>query len=968
MLYDTERTRVSRLFVGGRMVVRKEPLGPDAQRRVRHETAILRRLRGVVGVAQLVEAPGCPGSVVVEDVGGTSLARLAKPLAPDDLIGLAVELARAVAGMHRRGVIHRDITPPNIVVSRDGVPWLVDFALATSFAELRPGFTHHTEIVGTLAYLAPEQTGRTGRSVDQRADLYALGATLYELATGTPPFGWGDPLRLTHDHLAQLPVPPMQVNRAVPAPLSEIIMHLLEKEPDSRYQTAEGVVHDLQRLRDTGPRAGAVAFRVGERDVPLRLLPPRLVGRDAEVVALEAAFEEALSGRCRGVLIGGAPGVGKTVLVDELRPVVTGRDGWFVAGKFDQYRRDLEFDALHQAIRAVGRLLLAEPEDELIQVRGRILAAVGANAGLLTAVVPEFAALLGVPPDPGDPLTAQARAQRLAFDVLRVVASPKRPVVLFIDDLQWAGRTPLGFVDLVLNAEPVDGLLLVGAYREGDVGAVHPLAAVRSWWREQPEVRHLRLTNLPVAGTIAMVAEILHVDEAAAASLGEAVSPYTSGNPYETVELLNALRRDGVLTADAGWRWDTAEVRAHLGRPDVAGLLAPRVDALPAQSRLMVEAMACIGGRTDLSVLRTAVGEPADVMEQRLAPALDEGLLVVEPGAREAVLFRHDRIREMVLRGADPRRRRTLQLAMARRLAAVAELFAVAAEQYLQVVDAVDDPEERRRAVELFRRAADQASMIGEYSLVNALLAAALRLIGPDDTTALVEVHTGRHAALYSLGRLDEADEEYRTIEGLCPTALHSAAATAVQVRSLTHRNRYVEAIGLGLESLRELGIAVPTADRLPMALDHQFNYLYRWLEHNEAADELTRPEVTAPAVLAAGRLMNAILPAVYFAADHPALAWLSLEALRIWIEHGPAGALLGPASHVSFAAVTARDDYAAGYRAICRVLALGEARGYEPDTSQVRFLSALLSCWFEPIENGIQAGRRAREGLIAGG
>ncbi|MEU7875420.1 AAA family ATPase [Dactylosporangium sp. NPDC049140] len=649
ILYDSERTRVTRQLVAGRAVVRKESLGPDARRQARHETAILRRLRGVRGVAQLVEAPQCPGSVLVEDVGGASLAELAKPMTADDLIRLAVELAGAVAGMHRRGVMHRDIAPTHIVISRDGAPFLVDFALATPFAELRPGFTHYTESVGTLAYMAPEQTGRTGRSVDQRADVYALGATLYELATGAPPFGRGDPLRLTHDHLARVPVPPIRVNPAVPAPLSEIIMHLLEKEPDGRYQTAQGLVHDLQRLRDAGPRAGAVALRIGERDVPLRLLPPsRLVGRDAEGAALEAAFEEALAGRCRGVLISGAPGVGKTVLVDHLRPVVTDRDGWFVAGKFDQYRRDLEFDAMHQSFRALGRLLLAEPEHELAAVRERIVAAAGVNAPLLTAVLPEFAALLGVPPDPGDPLTAQARVQRVAFDVIRAVASRQRSVVMFVDDLQWAGRTPLGFVDLMLTAEPVEGLLLVGAYREGDAEAAQPLAAVRSRWREQPQVRDLRLGNLPVAGTIVMVAEMLHVDKAAAASLGEAIGPHTSGNPYETVELLNTLRRDGVLTAEAGWRWDAAEVRAYLGRPDAAGLPAGRVDAMPAQSRRMLEAMACLGGRADPSVLQTAVGEPADVVEQRLAPAFDKGLLVVEPGAREAVLFRHDRIRETV--------------------------------------------------------------------------------------------------------------------------------------------------------------------------------------------------------------------------------------------------------------------------------------------------------------------------------
>jgi Cdc6-like AAA superfamily ATPase len=216
-------------------------------------------------------------------------------------------------------------------------------------------------------------------------------------------------------------------------------MHLLEKEPDNRYQTADGLVYDLEQLQD-GQAGPAVALRIGEHDVPSRLLPPsRLVGRDDEVAALGAAFTDALAGQYRGVLVGGAPGVGKTALAGELRPVVTGSDGWFVAGKFDAYRRDLEFDAVNQALRALGRLLLAESEDELARDRGRILAAVGVNAGLLTAAVPEFAALLAVPPDPGDPLTAQGRAQRAAAEVMRAVASRKRPVVLFLDDLQ-SGR------------------------------------------------------------------------------------------------------------------------------------------------------------------------------------------------------------------------------------------------------------------------------------------------------------------------------------------------------------------------------------------------------------------------------------------------------------------------------------------------------------------------------------------------
>ena len=279
IVHSSERTRLTRLFLSGRTVIRKEPLGPDGERRVRHEAAMLARLRGVAGVARLAQAPWYPGSVVLADAGGASLAGLAKPLPAGELTGLGLGLARAVAGMHQRGVMHRDITPANIVVGGDGAPCLVDFALASSFAEIRPEFTHHAEITGTLAYLAPEATGRTGRAVDQRADLYALGAVLYELATGAPPFGAGDPMRLIHDHLARVPVPAAEVNLAVPALLSGIIMHLLEKEPDNRYQTADGLVYDLEQVQRAQKRPGAAALRVGEHDFPVRLAAAVAAGR-----------------------------------------------------------------------------------------------------------------------------------------------------------------------------------------------------------------------------------------------------------------------------------------------------------------------------------------------------------------------------------------------------------------------------------------------------------------------------------------------------------------------------------------------------------------------------------------------------------------------------------------------------------------------------------------------------------------
>ena len=280
----------------------------------------------------------------------------------------------------------------------------------------------------------------------------------------------------------------------------------------------------------------------------------------------------------------------------------------------------------------------------------------------------------------------------------------------------------------MLSEEPVEGLLLAGAYRDTEVDAAHPLAAMLGRWSDQAGVRQVQLDNLAVPSLETMAAEMLHVERATATGLVEVINERTSGNPYETVELLNALQREGVLTATAtGWRWDDATARARLGQSEVARMLAARVEAMPATSRALVEAMACLGGRAEASLLQTATAASAGVVEQQLAPALDEGVLVVEPGLREAVRFRHDRTREVILRELDPQRRHELQLAVARRLAGEPELYAVAAEQYLPVIDAVADAAERRLVVGLLRRAADQAALIGEYALVNALLTAALR-------------------------------------------------------------------------------------------------------------------------------------------------------------------------------------------------------------------------------------------------
>ena len=965
LLSESAHTRVVRqVLPDGHSVIRKEVLGPGREDRINHEVAILHRLSGVPYIAQLAHARPDAGSILLEDVHGEPLSALPTPLPPSRLVPLALELARAVATLHQHGVVHRDINPSNILLAGDGQsPYLIDFALATTMAELRSEFTHPGEIVGTLPYLAPEQTGRTGHLVDGRADLYGLGATIYELATGRPPFGTGDPFRLVHDHLTRAAVPPATVNPAVPPALSEIIMHTLEKEPDNRYQTADGLVHDLKRVLD-----GEQHFRIGEHDAPLRLTEPsRLVGRDHEIEVLRSSFERVRAGECRGIVVSGGSGVGKSALIDELRPIATAGNGWFAWGRFDRRRGDQANDAVEQAFRGLGRLLLAEPEEVLSEIRERLLLTLGPNAGLAAAVVPEFSTLLGVPPDPGDPLTAQVRSRRAAVEILRAVASGARPVAFVIDDAQWGGETPLGLLDILLTGqEVIEGLLVVVAYRDSDVDADSPLAPLAARWEaQQAGPVHLRLTNLDLDNLTAMVAEMLHLPYEAVTDLAAAIYGPTGGNPYETVELLNGLRREGVLRpTESGWSWDRELLEKHLARKNVGELLEARVGGLPPATREVTEAMACLGGEVPLDALAIATGLSTNEVRQRLAPALDDGLLVMVSRPMK-VRFHHDRLRETVLASIPDQRLRELRLSMARRLAEHPDLVA-AADQYLPVVDDLHDPEERSRVARLLRQAADRPMWIGESRPAETLLAAAVRLT--DDRGTLLELNTARLASLVRLGRLAEADEVYEAIVGLSSGPFDRIEATRVQIGSLTNRNRPEDAIALGLHLLTKLGWAVPEPDRVNAEIESQLDWCLRWIDETSEADDLARPNVRDPQLLSAGALISQMMPACFFR-DRVTMAYLALAAARLWAQRGPTSTLVAVVGHVPWVLIGRRQAYRAGYRLIRRLLAVAEARDFEPYTSQVRFLYALgLSHWFEPIEDAEPHERRAREGLVRGG
>jgi diguanylate cyclase (GGDEF)-like protein len=983
LIYQNDRTRVFRLAPTAERgsIICKERLGADAQARVRNEARILERLTGIDGVPRFNAALTTPTSIALEDDGGIALAQMlgGERLQRAAVVAMALRLVRIVAEVHRRGVVHKNINPTTIlVIEREQKLFLVDFDLATTFAEDRPGFVPHREIAGELPYLAPEQTGRTGRPVDYRADFYAMGATFYELATGHPPFGREDPLQLIHDHLARLPTPPAEVDEQIPSALSDIITRLLEKEPDRRYQSAEGLAHDLARLHQQLARDEVVSFQLGERDFPLRLSPPsRLFGRSAELGHLRTAFDRALHGEARSIFIAGPPGIGKTALIDELRPLATGRRGWFLVGKFDQYRRDTTSGPVVQVLRAIGRMLLAEPEPALAEERVRIIAALGPNAALITALLPEFAVLLGPTAQvaSSDPIEAEAQQRLALIDLLRVVAQT-RPVVMVLDDLQWAYQNSFRLVDAVLTDDRLAGLLLVCAYRDADLDVAPAFVAMQAKWQRlgvAPPV--LRLGNLAATDLAGMLAEMLRLSAIEASRLAATLGARTSGNPFDTVELVNALRRDGLLVPGPdGWNWDEAAIRRYIGHGEV-DFLTSRLAALPRVARQLLELMACLGGDVGIGQLQASTGLTIAALEEQLAPAFEDGLLIMDRGTDgsqlpggAAVRFRHDRIQQTLYCVLKPGRRRALHLSAARRLARDAQYRTAAADQYLSVLESIHDPRERHRVIALFREAAGVARLAANYGAVERFLAAAMTLLdahdGATDAATRAAIRADLHAALYNLGRHQEADELYATIAGHCRNPLGLAEATCVQVNSLCSRHRLGEAVALGLDLLGRLGVKVPDeAERVEW-----LNELYRSMSAEDVARHFHRPEVSEPRALAVSKLINRVIAPASFC-DPAVMAWLVLESVRLLSEHGPCAALVSNLGLASIATIALADDYRTGYEIARAALLAGEARGYEPETSRLAVTFASFgSHWFEPLENALSLARRAREGLIRAG
>ncbi|WNG41593.1 AAA family ATPase [Archangium violaceum] len=644
-------------------VIIKTPLvaspGRAESERYRREFSILQRLRDVRGVAKpySCEWIGERPLLLLERVQGEPLSEstpAGQPLELSRFLTLALSLVATLGEVHCRNVIHKDIKPSNIILEPSGDARLIDFSVATlqavEYLDAAP--THLVE--GTLAYMSPEQTGRMNRAVDYRTDFYSLGVMFYELLTGRRPFQGKDALEWFHAHLTRTPRPPHELNPQVPPALSAVVLKLMAKTAEERYQSAEGLRADLERCREVLSQDVREVFALGTQDTPIRFqLPQRLYGREAQVSTLLEAFERvSRTGRPELFLVSGYPGIGKSSVVNELHKPVVERRGFFLSGKFDQFQRDIPYDILEQTVRELVQQALARSEEEIAKWRQQVNLAWEGQGQLLVDLVPQMEALVG--PQPAlQPVPPGEEVRRRFYWVIRqfysVFATPEHPLVVFLDDLQWADPASIQMLAHLLSEKDIPPMLWLGTYRDNEVSASHPLMRMLEGVRKEGgNLRELRLEPLSVAQVEQLVADTLPgATREVVAPLSALVHGKTGGNPFFLLQLLVALHQDGLLVRvpGGGWQWDAEAVRTRDYSENIVDFMVGKLRQFPAGTQHLLRLAACVGKVFSLQMLGILADleEEGDV-EQGLEPALLEGMLVRSGPAHYR--FLHDRIQQ----------------------------------------------------------------------------------------------------------------------------------------------------------------------------------------------------------------------------------------------------------------------------------------------------------------------------------
>jgi histidine kinase len=854
----------------GQAVIVKTPTAqiPDASElaRYRRERAFLDAVAGpgIPEVVDLIERDGTV-SLVMKFRGGRSLAEWLseRRISVDEGLGILEEAASILARVHAAGVIHKDVAPANLVWGGEpGSLQLVDFGISAREGEAGPA----GRLEGTLRYLAPEATGRFGHPITWRSDLYALGATAWHLLTGRPPFEDSDPLALVHAHLARAPEPPHLVAPAVPPCLSAVVMRLMTKDPERRYQSAEGLLADLRRCRGAIACGEPAAFALASDDAPPHFAPPEhLYGRQAEVAALLAALGAGAEGGVSFALVEGPSGIGKSALVARLAEPARGAGARMVRGRFEQLGRDTPLKAVSEACEALVAGLLAADRGTLSRTREQLQLSLGSSAGLLLQTIPSLRLLLGaLPPTPAQSDQAAAvNAMQAHATLFGALVSSSSPVVLFLDDLQWADAASLDLVNFLVGSPDIRGLLIIGGCRMDGAGSAHALTRMceRLETTGRPFTR-IRPGPLDLASTTALVADACRCTPEAAAPLAEALRERTDGNPFFLRTLLLQMHERGLLQRrGTGWSW-SADAPARLGFADnVVDAVLERLGLLPEETARALGVAARMGHRFDVWLLAQALERPAADVAASLAPGVEAGLVRPESdawgllmwGAGERVeagcRFVHDRVQEAALRLLPAAEAPGVHLRLARLLSresnATGQALFDALEHYRAALTLVDEQER----IPIARLALDACTAAVRSAAFDAALRACelgLLALGRRDQ-ALWELLCTRAIGVAEAAANNEALERHASalIAGASSLAA-TAPAYVARIHVLTRTDRFPEAIDTANLFLNKVGTRIETRMRPAPLLGKLAHVL--WSMGTSSPEEVVgRPESNDP-------------------------------------------------------------------------------------------------------------------------